>query len=134
MVKRTQKNPKTSAKAAAVTKPAIALDIDETSLSNYSGLVASNFSGTGTVAPAASGTGTAIAPTLALYRAARQRGVAVFFITGRPDQIATVTADNLKRVGYDQGWEGLQFKPSDQATAAFKSGARAASAPGSAPP
>jgi HAD superfamily, subfamily IIIB (Acid phosphatase) len=114
------------ARAAAVTKPAIVLDIDETSLSNYSGLVATNFAGAGTAGPAASGTGTALEPTLALYKAARARGVAVFFITGRPQEIAQVTADNLKRAGYDQGWDGLQFKPADQATAAYKAGARAA--------
>ena len=124
LYRRTRHCPK--AKAAAVTKSAIVLDIDETSLSNYSGLVASNFSGTGTVAPAASGTGTAIAPTVALYHDAKAHGVAVFFVTGRPSQIADITATNLKTAGYDQGWDGLQFKPADQGVAAFKSAARAA--------
>jgi hypothetical protein len=66
-------------------KPAIVLDIDETSLSNYSGLVSSGFSGNGTVLPAVSGTGSAIQPTLNLYKDARNRKVAVFFITGRPN-------------------------------------------------
>ncbi|MCW2995480.1 MAG: acid phosphatase, partial [Conexibacter sp.] len=119
--------PKTKAKAAAApAKPAIVLDIDETSLSNYSGLVATNFSSAGTAIPAAAGTGTAIAPILALYRDARAKGVAVFFVTGRPSAIAQATADNLKSAGYTAGWDGLQFKPADQATVAFKAGARAA--------
>jgi hypothetical protein len=119
--------PKAKAKAAAApAKPAIVLDIDETSLSNYDGLVATNFSSTGTAIPAAAGTGTAIAPILDLYRDARAKGVAVFFITGRPAEIASITADNLKRVGYTGGWDGLQFKPADQSTVAFKAGARAA--------
>ncbi|HWI72108.1 MAG TPA: HAD family acid phosphatase [Baekduia sp.] len=117
---------KIKAKRAAVVKPAIVLDIDETSLSNYDGLAATNFSSIGTAIPAATGTGTAIAPTLALYKDARAHGVAVFFITGRPSAIAGPTADNLKNVGYDQGWDGLQFKPADQTTMAFKSSARAA--------
>ena len=126
LYRRTRHCTKTKAKAATVGKPAIVLDIDETSLSNYSGLVASGFTSAGTVAPAASGTGTAIAPTLQLYKDAKAHGVAVFFVTGRPDQIADITATNLKNVGYDQGWDGLQFKPSDQGVEAFKAAARAA--------
>jgi hypothetical protein len=121
-----KKTTKATVKRAAITKPAIVLDIDETSLSNYSGLVASNFSSAGTAIPAAAGTGTAIAPTLALYKDARARGVAVFFVTGRPSLIDSATQSNLRSVGYNQGWDGLQYKPSDQGTEAFKSAARAA--------
>jgi HAD superfamily, subfamily IIIB (Acid phosphatase) len=104
---------------------AIVLDIDETSLSNYQGLVASNFSAAGIVAPAVSGTGTAIQPTLQLYRAARSRSVAVYFITGRPSAIQSITETNLRSVGYDQGWNAIYFKPSGTGTAAFKSSTRA---------
>jgi predicted secreted acid phosphatase len=106
-------------------KPAIVLDIDETSLSNYDGLRASGFSSTGTVAPAVAGTGTAIAPTLELFEFAKERGVAVFFITGRPSAIQGPTESNLKAVGYD-GWDGLSFKPGDKTTLAYKAGERAA--------
>lgn len=106
-------------------KPAIVLDIDETSLSNYSGLVATNFSALGTALPAAAGTGTAIAPTVALYKQAKAKGVAVFFITGRPALIASATQKNLKAAGYDQGWDGLVFKPSGVETEAYKAGERA---------
>jgi hypothetical protein len=106
-------------------KPAIVLDIDETSLSNYAGLAATNFSAAGTAPQAVSGTGVAIAPTLALYRAARSRGVAVFFITGRPEQIKAVSEANLIAAGYAQGWDGTYYKPADAATAAFKSSTRA---------
>ncbi len=116
----------TTPSAAPKGKPAIVLDIDETSLSNYDGLTASNFSATGTAVPAATGTGTAIAPTLALYKEARKRGVAVFFITGRPAGIQGPTETNLKAQGYDAGWDGLQFKPGDMGTEAFKAGARQA--------
>ena len=118
--------PRKTVKRSAAARPAIVLDIDETSLSNYAGLVATNFSSIGTAIPAAAGTGTAIAPTLALYKDARARGVAVFFVTGRPSIIDASTQSNLKSVGYNQGWDGLQYKPTDQGTEAFKSAARAA--------
>jgi hypothetical protein len=120
------KSKPTARAAAASAKPAIVLDIDETSLSNYEGLAASNFSSAGTAVQAATATGTAIAPVLDLYKYARAHGVAVFFITGRPSAIATPTEQNLKSAGYAAGWDGLQFKPSDQGTVAFKAGARAA--------
>jgi predicted secreted acid phosphatase len=106
-------------------KPAIVLDIDETSLSNYSGLQASGFSGTGTVAPAIAGTGTAIAPTLELFKFAKANGVAVFFVTGRPSAVSGPTVSNLKAVGYD-GWDGMAFKPGDKTTLQYKAGERAA--------
>ena len=68
-------------------KPAIVLDIDETSLSNYEGLNAANFSAAGTVTGAVAGNDPVIAPTLALYEYARRKGVEAFFITGRPEAI-----------------------------------------------
>ena len=107
-------------------KPAIVLDIDETSLSNYSGLVASGFTAAGTVATAASGTCTAIAPTVALYHDAIAQHVAVFFVTGRPSEIQGPTESNLRNVGYDEGWSALDFKPTEADTEQFKSSTRAA--------
>jgi hypothetical protein len=107
-------------------KPAIVLDIDETSLSNYAGLDASGFTAAGLTATVAGGHGTAIAPTLALYRAARRARVAVFFITGRPAALAPVTTANLRRAGFRQGWQGLRQKPAGAGVEAFKAGARAA--------
>ena len=106
-------------------KPAIVLDIDETSLSNYTGLVASDFAASGTVAPVLAGTGTAIAPTLALYQDARSHKVAVFFVTGRPAAIQSITESNLRSAGYDKSWTGIFFKPGGDGTEAFKSSTRA---------
>jgi hypothetical protein len=107
-------------------RPAIVLDIDETSLSNYTGLLASGFTTVGNVINPVTATGKAIAPTLALYQRARSKGVAVFFVTGRPPQIAGLTALNLVNEGYDKGWDGLYTKPTDAGTQAFKSSTRAA--------
>jgi hypothetical protein len=107
-------------------KPAIVLDIDETSLSNYTGLVATGFTQVGNVINPVTATGKAIKPTLALYQRARLKGVAVFFVTGRPPQIAGITALNLVNEGYDKGWDGLSTKPVDAKTEQFKSSTRAA--------
>jgi predicted secreted acid phosphatase len=107
-------------------RPAIVLDIDETSLSNYAGLLASGFTTVGNVINPVTATGKAIQSTLALYRHARDRKVAVFFITGRPPQIAAITAVNLINEGYTKGWDGLYTKPFDAGTEAFKSSTRAA--------
>jgi acid phosphatase len=106
-------------------RPAIVLDIDETSLSNYTGLLASGFTSAGTVVPAATGTGAAIGPTVELFRYARAHDVAVFFVTGRPEAIRGATERNLRAAGYD-GWDGLAFKPSGTTTLAFKAGERKA--------
>ena len=111
--------------AVSKRKPALVLDIDETSLSNYTGLLASGFTAAGTAAQAASGTGTVIAPTLKLYSNAIAHGVSVFFITGRPAEIQTETESNLRNVGYDEGWSGLYFKPTEADTEQFKSSTRA---------
>jgi hypothetical protein len=105
-------------------KPAIVLDIDETSLSNYTGLNASNFSSAGLVPGAVAGTDPVIGPTLELYRLARERGVEAFFITGRPDAVRGPTESNLQAAGYDQGYT-LTTKPSGLETIEYKSGERA---------
>ena len=107
-------------------RPAIVLDIDETSLSNYTGLSATGFTQVGNVINPVTATGKAIQPTLALYQRARSKKVAVFFVTGRPPQIAGITALNLTNEGYDKGWDGLFTKPSSAGTEDFKSSTRAA--------
>ena len=106
--------------------PAIVLDIDETSLSNYAGLAATGFTQVGNVINPVSATGKAIQPTLSLYRYARQRKVAVFFVTGRPPELAGITALNLVNEGYTDGWNGLYTKPASAGTEAFKFSTRVA--------
>jgi hypothetical protein len=109
-------------------KLALVLDIDETSLSNYTAINADNFTfGPNSQAEATNEIGKAIAPTLDLFNTAKQNGVAVFFITGRRENTRAHTESNLKREGYD-GWQQLVLKPdaSTQTTVQYKSGARAA--------
>jgi hypothetical protein len=66
-------------------KLALVLDIDETALSNYSAIVADNFTfGTNSQNEAVNKVGLAIAPTLELFNLAKRNGVAVFFIHRPP--------------------------------------------------
>jgi hypothetical protein len=105
---------------------ALVLDIDETSLSNYQELSATGFSNAAAalVSAVATADSPAIAPTLQLYQRARQMGIAVFMVTGRPQGVETLTRQNLTAAGYTD-IAGLYQKPSSDATIAFKSNARA---------
>ena len=61
--------------------------------------------------------------TLRLYKRAEELGVAVFFITARPDTQRAATESNLHSAGYDK-WDGLTLRTPDQAseaTVAYKS-------------
>jgi acid phosphatase len=120
------------ARAKAVAKPVLVLDIDETSLSNWPEIRVNDFGYIANgacafvnnlpVAPCGSKEwdsahqATAIAPTLALFNAAKANGVAVFFITGRYEIERTATEMNLKQAGYD-GWAGLAMRPAGSKTA-----------------
>jgi hypothetical protein len=108
------------------TKPALVLDIDETSLSNYTAIEKDNFTfGPNSQAEATDEIGTAITPTLQVYKDALARKVAVFFITGRGEATRAHTESNLKREGYTT-WSKLYLKPAGTTltTVAYKTGAR----------
>ncbi|MFL5461385.1 MAG: HAD family acid phosphatase [Gemmatimonadales bacterium] len=108
-------------------KPAMVLDIDETSLSNWP---AYRLNGWGRVvgggcdlengpcglrAWQALAKSKALAPTLTLARRAHELGVAVFFLSGRPPNLRDATERNLREQGYDPTAvillpEGAHFK------------------------
>lgn len=104
-------------------KLAAVFDIDETSLSNYPALKVNDYGRVfegpcvnvttgpcGIVAWTAAGRDAVIPPSLKLFRLARQLGVTVFFITGRPEEMRPGTEANLRRVGYE-GWAQLILEP-----------------------
>jgi putative acid phosphatase of HAD superfamily subfamily IIIB len=108
-------------RAPAVSKPAIVLDIDETSLSNWP---AYRVNGWGRVVAGgcdldsgpcglrawqAMGQSKAIAPTLDLARRAKEIGVSVFFISGRPPNLRDATERNLREQGYI--WDDVILLP-----------------------
>ncbi|BAT19990.1 HAD family acid phosphatase [Asaia bogorensis] len=110
-------------RAAHVSKPAIVLDIDETSLSNWPEIQANHFAyfhdgqcdvlpkgPCGVMAWEMSAKAQAFPSTLALYRMAQQHDVSVFFVTGRSENERADTAHNLETAGY-KGWSGLVLRP-----------------------
>ncbi|WP_239590928.1 HAD family acid phosphatase [Vitreimonas flagellata] len=110
-------------RAPQVQRPAIVFDIDETTISNWSRTRANDYGyftdgpcdrlprgPCGAHAYEDAGLGDAIAPMLATYQAARETGVAVFFITGRREERRAGTEANLRRVGYTE-WTELVLRP-----------------------
>jgi predicted secreted acid phosphatase len=112
-----------AARARTVKQPALVLDIDETALSNWEILMRDDFgrpiSGPcdlsidgpcGWAAWDQLGRDPPIEPTLALFKVARAHDVAVYFITGRPENQREATERNLKAAGYD-GYAHLYMVP-----------------------
>jgi len=50
-----------------------------------------------------------IRPVLELARFAREQGIAVFFLTGRPERLRAATETNLRAAGYE--WTAVLLKP-----------------------
>jgi predicted secreted acid phosphatase len=127
-------------RAAVVEKPAIVLDIDETSLTNWTNLDLDDFGfikkgpcserkdfACGFTNWVRKGTADPIEPTRDFYNAARAMHVAVFFITGRLNSQRAITVKNLHRAGY-RGWTKLVTRPDndpEKSIVPFKSGERA---------
>ncbi len=110
-------------RAPQVSRPALVLDIDDTALSNWEVIVADDFGRIikgrcdalpegpcGWAAWDLLGRDPAIAPTLEVFRQARTAGVAVFFITGRPESQRAATERNLRNAGY-AGYARLTMVP-----------------------
>jgi predicted secreted acid phosphatase len=92
-------------------RAAIVLDIDDTSLSNYACLKTVGFDRS--AADCGAESLPAIPQTLALFRWARERGIAVYFVTGRREAMRAATAANLRAAGYRGGWT-LKMRPDEQ--------------------
>jgi predicted secreted acid phosphatase len=104
-------------------RPALVLDIDETSLTNWPNLIADDFGfvsgGSCDVLPSGpcgfnswilkSGA-KPLGPALQLFNAAKAKGIAVIFITGRPDAQRDATILNLDHAGFE-GWTELRTRP-----------------------
>jgi predicted secreted acid phosphatase len=108
--------------AVQVKRPALVLDIDETSLTNWPNLLADDF---GFVAGGScdalpngpcgftqwvlKGSAKAIEPARKLFGVAKAKGVAVIFITARPDSQRDITILNLDHAGFE-GWTELRTR------------------------
>jgi acid phosphatase len=108
-------------RAGAVTKPAIVLDIDETSLSNWPAYKANGWARIvngecdltqgpcGLRAWQGMAQSAALQPTLRLVKRAKALGVAVFFISGRPPALREATETNLRAQGFE--WDEVIIYP-----------------------
>jgi len=109
-------------RAPLIDRSAVVFDIDETSLSNYEALKANDF-GRSDAGPCELPGGpcglqdwdllaesTLIPPTMDVFNTAKDRGAAIFFITGRPESQRAATERNLADVGYT-GYSRLIMKP-----------------------
>lgn len=108
-------------------KLAIVFDIDETVLSNYTAIEADDFTyDENSQHQAENQIGQAIAPSKELYDLAHSKSIAVFYITGRPEDERQDTDENLDREGLGE-YEQLYLEPADftGTTVDYKSGARA---------
>jgi predicted secreted acid phosphatase len=110
-------------RAPQVDRPALVLDIDDTSLTNWEVIVADDFGRVfdgpcdnlpagpcGWIAWDLRAATPAIAQTQALIDDARALGVAVFFITGRDETQRAATETNLEAAGYGD-YHGLYMEP-----------------------
>lgn len=115
-------------RAHEVDKPAIVLDIDETTLSNRPQLEANDYSfflqgpckdlpkgPCGLKEWQKSEKAIAFPATLKLYEAALKNNIAVFFITGRNEALRRATEANLRRAGY-HNWTKLILRPNGTTT------------------
>ncbi|WP_367159594.1 HAD family acid phosphatase [Kozakia baliensis] len=127
-------------RAGKARKPAIVLDIDETSLSNWPAIRANGFGyivggncdalpkgPCGAAAWEQSAQAPVIPATLNLFRQAQAHRVTVFFITGRYENERAATAKNLLAAGY-KNWGDLILRPdgAHSYAAVYKAPARAA--------
>jgi acid phosphatase len=108
-------------------KPAMVLDIDETSVTNWEQIDRSDFGYQEEQWDSwiAAARAPALASTLELFEYARSNGVAVFFITAREESERSATARLLSQAGYD-GYQELVLKTNGDhsSSATYKSGAR----------
>jgi predicted secreted acid phosphatase len=107
-------------------KPAIVLDIDETSLFNAPCMEPVDWSLAGLATCVAEGRGIAT-PVRDLARYAKSQRVTIAFITGRPEGVEAITRQNLGDQGYASIGK-LVLKPAsytEDSLVPFKSGARA---------
>jgi hypothetical protein len=127
-------------RAEQVKNPAVVLDIDETSLTNWENLHDDDFGfikgGPCPQQPNMAcgfddwimkGVAPAIEPTRTFFNVLRAKNISVFFITGRRDSQRDATLLNLDHAGF-QGWARLVTRPDDDTNSSivpFKSGERA---------
>jgi acid phosphatase len=109
-------------------KLALVLDIDETSLSNYPMMKAHRYCATMDQFDEAQRKSKqpALSATRELFEDALKHHIAVFFITGRPNELKKFTEENLNNKGF-KGWAAVYYRPAHykkSSVASFKTHTR----------
>lgn len=108
-------------------KPAIVMDIDDTALSTFAMLAEGDFCIEGGLYQrhAMGAKMPAVVPVLEVYKAAREKGIAVFFVSSRGQSLREATEANLRGAGYGE-WGEVFLRPADWEgdSASFKTHAR----------
>lgn len=107
-------------------KPAVVMDIDDTSLSNYATIAADGFCmNYENLYASWEKEATPIPAALEFFKKARAAGVDVFFITGRSERHRAVSEAQLAKAGF-AGFKQLFLKPDGDRTpsAQYKAAAR----------
>jgi glycerophosphoryl diester phosphodiesterase len=126
LVRRAKRDLKRALGRRRPARPAVVLDVDDTSLSLYACLRKRDFEPAAARGCAVAGGLPAVRQTRSFFRLARRRHVAVFFITGRPEPLRESTVANLRQAGYRGRWR-LVMRPADDSHASlvpYKRGAR----------
>ena len=110
VVRRAKRYLKRTLDRRRLARPAVVLDVDDTSLSQYSCMKRYTFERAALTRCELAGGRPAIRQTRSFFRYARKRHVTVFFLTGRPEQFRDVTAKNLREAGYRGRWK-LVLRP-----------------------
>jgi acid phosphatase len=111
-----------------VRKPAVVLDIDETALSNLGCLEDADFQVTGLAVCVATGKSAKVPAASAFVKLAQRKHVAIFFVTGAPEQLCASRAANLRAAGITGRFK-LTCKPAsytEDSLVPYKAAARAA--------
>jgi predicted secreted acid phosphatase len=109
-------------------KPAVVLDIDETSLSNMGCLAQAGFELSGLATCVVNGTSTAIPAARTFVKLAQKLGARVFFVTGAPEALCPARLKNLRDQGFGGKLTVICRPPTDtgDSVVPYKSGERAA--------
>lgn len=98
-------------------KLAVVFDIDETTLTNLTHIMANDYGYVPKIWDTwvAEGRAPAIIPVQTIYDTAVRGKIDVFFLTGRGENVQAGTEKNLREVGYDT-WTKIFYKPTNDVT------------------
>jgi predicted secreted acid phosphatase len=118
VVRRAKRDLKRALERRRPARPAVVLDVDDTSLSLYACLRKRDFDPAAVRGCEVAGGLPALRQPRSFFGLPLRRHVAVFFITGRREPLRESTVENLRRAGYRGRWK-LVMRPADDSNASL---------------